>query len=140
MAPINDTHLNALEAYLQHYPGIRLYTAQSPAYNDLTEYFVIRPARPFAVARPQNATDVQALIRFCLQHYVDLIVRSGGHDCAGRSQIYNGLSIDMRDIHYVEVSKDRSVARVGGGIQLGRLSEVLGESDLVTPTYVPFCT
>ncbi|KAL3474761.1 hypothetical protein BJX99DRAFT_260019 [Aspergillus californicus] len=134
MAPINDNTLRALEAYLQRHDGIELYTPRSPEYEDLRESFVIRPARPFAIVRPQTAADVQASIQFILHHDVDFNIRSGGHDSAGRSQIDGGLLIDMRDLDYFQISKDRTRARVGGGIQLGRLAELLGKQDLITPT------
>jgi FAD/FMN-containing dehydrogenase len=135
MAPITADQLTELQLFLKRYDGIDLYTPASPDYEEYRESFVIRPARPFAIARPSTAGDVQALIRFCLRHEVDFNIRSGGHDSAGRSQINNGLSIDMRKLNYVDVAEDKSVAKIGGGILLGQLTKLLGDEDLVTPTY-----
>lgn len=138
MAPGTAATASSLESYLSQYPSIKLFTPASSDYEALRECFVVRPAKPFAIARPQTAEDVQALIRFCIKNDVDFNIRTGGHDCAGRSQIPDVLMIDMRDIDYVKVDESKTTARVGGGILTRGLTKALGEHGLITPTSVFF--
>ncbi|KAI1086808.1 hypothetical protein F5B19DRAFT_487217 [Rostrohypoxylon terebratum] len=88
---------------------------------------------PLAVVRPQTGADVQALVKYCVENDVDFVVRSGGYDCAGRSQIRGALSIDLRDINYVHVSEDEKTAKVGGGIIFRDLTRELDAKGLITP-------
>ncbi|KAK6079409.1 d-lactate dehydrogenase [Seiridium cupressi] len=135
MAPGTTETAASLRDYLQKQqrPDIKLYTPSDDQYEAVRECFVIRPARPFAIARPQNAEDVQTLVKFCIENDVDVTVRGGGHDPAGRTQVHGALVIDMRDINYVRVDEDRTTARVGGGVLVGQLMKELGEYELVTP-------
>ncbi|KAK9780346.1 putative FAD-binding PCMH-type domain-containing protein [Seiridium cardinale] len=133
MAPGNSTVLESLEGYLYQYPEIELFTPNSTEYDAARECFVIRSARPLAVAEPTSAEDVEALVKFSLENNLDFNIRGGGHDSAGRSQVDKSLMIDMRQVDYVEINEDQTQARIGGGIQLGKLAERLGEYGLITP-------
>ncbi|KAK9775548.1 putative FAD-binding PCMH-type domain-containing protein [Seiridium cardinale] len=135
MAPGTTETAASLRDYLQKQqrPDIKLYTPSDDQYEAVRECFVIRPARPFAIARPQNAEDVQTLVKFCIENVVDMTVRGGGHDPAGRTQVHGALVIDMRDINYVRVDEDRTTARVGGGVLVGKVMKELGVYELVTP-------
>src|SRR5215471_6983723 len=57
---------------------------------------------PHAVVQPVDTRDVQALVRWAVQHGVRLAVRSGGHSYAGYSTIQNGVMVDMRRLHGVK--------------------------------------
>ncbi|KAM0540821.1 hypothetical protein ACHAPJ_013491 [Fusarium lateritium] len=87
-----------------------------------------------AIIRPQNASHVQEIVRACVSHGTDFTVRSGGHDVMGRSQIKNGVTIDLRSIDHVQISKETKTAKIGGGILTRELTRALGKADLVTPT------
>jgi FAD/FMN-containing dehydrogenase len=86
-----------------------------------------------AIAKPQNADDVAAVVQFCLKNNVGFSVRSGGHDCAARTLVDGTLVIDMRDINHVVVSEGNRSAKVGGGILIGELAKTLGKEKLATP-------
>jgi FAD/FMN-containing dehydrogenase len=123
-----------LTEYLTSYPSIKLFTPETPGYKSVRQCFAAHPDRePLAVVRPQSAEDVQALMKFVVANGVEFTVRSGGHDCGGRSQVLNSLMIDLRDIDYVDLDKANSTARVGGGILIGHLADILSEAGLVTP-------
>ncbi|ROW04694.1 hypothetical protein VMCG_04745 [Cytospora schulzeri] len=130
MTPKAEAVLSLLQA--QH-PDIKLYTTDSSEYEALRKTYVVSPARPSAIARPQTAEHVQALVRVCLEKGVDFNIRTGGHNCVGRTLVDNALMIDMRDIAYVQVSEDKTTAKLGGGILVGPLLKSLGEYGLVTP-------
>ncbi|KAI6778747.1 6-hydroxy-D-nicotine oxidase [Emericellopsis cladophorae] len=115
-------------------PSCKVHTPDSPHYEDLRKTYVNSSARPFAIARPQKAEDVQSLVRACRENGVDFSIRTGGHNCVGRALVDNALTIDMREIDYVKVSEDKKTARVGGGVLLGGLLKALGEHGLVTPS------
>ncbi|KAI1435907.1 hypothetical protein GGR50DRAFT_686711 [Xylaria sp. CBS 124048] len=116
------------------HPTIPLITPADPTFETLRACFVKRDSEiPAAIARPQTATDVQVLIKYCTKHHVDFIVRCGGHDCTGRSQKNGSLSIDLRDIRHVTLSEDEKAAVIGGGILLRDLAEALDERGLITP-------
>ncbi|KAH6874906.1 hypothetical protein B0T10DRAFT_541011 [Thelonectria olida] len=132
MASTSANTISALKEHLSQ-TQVKLYTPDSADYADVESCFVVRPIRTLAVARPQIAEDVVALLRFCVQNNVDFTVRGGGHDCAGRTRAQGALVIDMRDFNYVKVSADKKTARIGGGILFGRLIKELGERGLVTP-------
>ncbi|KAI0200185.1 FAD-binding domain-containing protein [Astrocystis sublimbata] len=88
---------------------------------------------PFAIARPQTVEHVQALVKYCTANGVPFVVRSGGHDCAGRSQVNEALTIDLRDIAYTRFDDDGKTAAVGGGILLRDLAKELDARGLATP-------
>ncbi|KAF2969151.1 hypothetical protein GQX73_g4413 [Xylaria multiplex] len=117
----------------QH-PGLPIIVPSDPNFEATRACFIKRDADvPFAIARPQNAEHVQALIQYCTKNGVDFVVRSGGHDCAGRSQVAGALSIDLRDIKYVNISADEKTASVGGGIIFRDLVGALDAKGLITP-------
>lgn len=103
-------------------------------WSETCKYFINQAIKPGVIARPQNATHVQELVRFCVSNNVEFVVRSGGHDVAGRSNINGALVIDMRDIQHVDISKDAETATIGGGTLIRDLTTALGEQELVTPT------
>ncbi|KAI0904865.1 hypothetical protein F4823DRAFT_169029 [Ustulina deusta] len=117
----------------QH-PELPIITPSDPNFEATRACFIKRDADvPFAIARPQNAEHVQALVQYCTKNSVDFVVRSGGHECAGRSQVAGALSVDMRDIKYVNVSADEKTAAVGGGIVFRDLAGELDARGLITP-------
>ena len=130
MAPGIQAVISSLQS--QH-PRIKLHTPESPDYEALRKSYIVSPARPSVIARPQTAEDVQALVRVCIEKGVDFNIRTGGHNCVGRSLVDKALMIDMRDIDYVDISEDKTTAKIGGGILAGALLKALGEHGLITP-------
>jgi hypothetical protein len=125
----------SLQAYLdKQKSSTKLLPREHPDFDAVRACFAIRRAvQPALIARPQNAEDVRVLVRYCVQNKVEFVVRTGGHDCAGRSQVHDALWIDMRDIDFVNIAEDKTTAKVGGGILLRGLTRALGEEGLVTP-------
>ncbi|EGU88092.1 hypothetical protein FOXB_01438 [Fusarium oxysporum f. sp. conglutinans Fo5176] len=101
---------------------------------DITKSFIKTSSSPSIVARPQNASDVQDLVRFCVSHNIDFVVRSGGHNCTGRSQVNGALTFDMRNINYVNISEDKKTANIEGGIITRELAKALDAEELITTT------
>ncbi|KAI1262435.1 FAD-binding domain-containing protein [Xylariaceae sp. FL1019] len=124
-----------LQTYLTtHNSNTKLYSRTHAAFEPINAPFFKKPGvLPSLIARPQTAEDVQILIKYARENNVDFVIRTGGHDGAGRSQVHDALSIDMRDIQYVNVAQDRKTASVGGGILLRGVARGLGEFGLGTP-------
>ncbi|KAI2633401.1 FAD-binding domain-containing protein [Xylaria nigripes] len=129
------SYLAALQQHLKaQQPALPLMTPSDPNFEAERACFIkLDGNKPAAIARPQNAAHVQALIQFCTKNGVDFIVRSGGHDPSGRSQVNGTLCIDMRDIKHVRISADSSTVAIGGGILFRDLAEELDARSLVTP-------
>ncbi|KAI1813753.1 FAD-binding domain-containing protein [Poronia punctata] len=134
MASDPSAAIAALEQHLAgQQPPLPLIKPSNADFEATRLCYVRRDTVPSAIARPQNAEHVQALVRYCTEKGVDFVVRGGGHDCAGRSQVHDALSIDMRDIKHVHVSEDKKTAAVGGGILFRDLAKELDARGLVTP-------
>ena len=73
---------------------------------------------PLAVARPINAADVQAAVRWAVSHGVPLRARSGGHSYAGYSTLSNGVVLDLRKMNGISVNRGAGTATIGAGAQL----------------------
>ncbi|KAI1115592.1 FAD-binding domain-containing protein [Nemania sp. NC0429] len=114
-------------------PELALITPSDSNFDATRTFFVKRDAVPSAIARPQNVEQVQDLIQNCTKNGIDFVIRSGGHDCAGRSQVAGALSIDLRDIKHITISADEKTATVGGGILFRDLVEALDARGLITP-------
>lgn len=111
-----DKLSSTLSSIQSEHPSVKLYTPESPDFDDLNKTYIISQAKPAAIALPQTADDVQALVRTCVRNGLDFNVRTGGHNCVGRTLVDGALLIDMRDIAGVNVSEDKKTAKVGGGI------------------------
>lgn len=117
-------------------PSIKLYFPDSPNYEILKKTFIVTPAKPAVIARPQSVEDVQALVRVCVDKDLDFAVRTGGHNCVGRALVQDALLIDMRDVSYVRLSEDKKTAKIGGGTLALPLLEELGKHGLITASFV----
>lgn len=73
---------------------------------------------PDLVARPLDATDVQAAVRWGVANRVPLRARSGGHSYAGYSTLYGGMVLDLRNMRAISVNTGARTATIGAGAQL----------------------
>ncbi|KAI8649070.1 FAD-binding PCMH-type domain-containing protein [Fusarium keratoplasticum] len=127
--------LRFFQHFVSTHPDIKIIIPTDHEWADASrQYYTSQAARPDVITRPQNAAHVQDLVRLCMSNNVDFVVRTGGHDCAGRSQVNHALVIDMRDIRYIKILQDKRTAKIGGGTLIRDLATALGEEDLITPT------
>src|SRR5215468_10486288 len=71
-------------------------------------------AMPRAIAHCSTCEDVQSAIRAARDCDLQLSIRGGGHDWAGRA-LCNGLVIDLSDMNGVTIGPDNRTARISGG-------------------------
>src|SRR4029450_9786271 len=91
----------------------------SPRYDELRRPQIPRfqDVRPQAVVLCQTPEDVVEAIAFARRWGIEVAVRSGGHDFAGRSS-GPGMVLDLTPMHSLEVSD--GLATVGAGLRLRR--------------------
>ena len=97
---------------------------------------VFADRRPAVIARPTNADDVAAAIRFARDNDLEIAVRSGAHSNSGHSTTDGGLVIDMSRMRGVTVDAGARTARANGGALLGELDVAAQAHGLVCPTGV----
>jgi FAD/FMN-containing dehydrogenase len=130
-----DSKLPALESFLKDYPQIAFIISSSPNYTSLRAVFSLdSTATPLAIVRPQSASDVALLVKYAKSKGIKFVIRTGGHSIFGLSIIEGALTIDLRDISYVDIDKQSLTAKIGGGILEGELAEQLAKEGLATPT------
>jgi FAD/FMN-containing dehydrogenase len=140
MSISEDPTLTALETFLSQHSAIKYATPTSPNYASLRAiYNLDNFSSPLAIVRPQNAADVAAVVKFATSQGINFVVRSGGGNLFGKSQVQGAITIDMRDINFVEVEQHKTSARVGGGVLMGDLATVLDKEGLATAVgTIPF--
>jgi hypothetical protein len=89
------------------------YAASAQVYNQRFD-----GVQPDAVARPLDAADVRAAVRWALSQGVGLRARSGGHSYAGYSTLERGTVLDLRRLNRIEVDRSTGTATIGPGAQL----------------------
>jgi FAD/FMN-containing dehydrogenase len=73
--------------------------------------------RPAAIARPRDAADVIACVRFARAHGLQIAVRGGGHSIAGRCVCDDGLVIDFSDMKAITIDPAARTARAEPGLR-----------------------
>ena len=104
----------------------------SPRYDELRKPQIPRfhELRPRAVVLCRTPEDVVEAIAFVRRSDIELAVRSGGHDFAGRSS-GPGMVLDLTGLHALEVSD--GLAAVGPGFRLGDLYSALAQHEVTIP-------
>jgi FAD/FMN-containing dehydrogenase len=104
-------------------PGDRGYDDARRVHNGLVD------RRPALIACCQNAADVADAVRFARQSGLEVSVRGGGHNVAGRAVVDGALMIDLSSMKGIHVDRDGQTARAQGGVlwrELNRETAVHG--------------
>ena len=104
----------------------------SPRYDEVRRPQIPRfhDVRPQAVVLCRTPEDVVEAIAFARRSGIEVAVRSGGHDFAGRSS-GPGMILDLTPMHSLEVSE--GLATVGPGLRLGDLYAALAGHEVTIP-------
>ncbi|KAF3385530.1 hypothetical protein F1880_001743 [Penicillium rolfsii] len=126
--------MDQLIKFLEEKPHIHYATPESPDFEELRLGFVINESKiPAIVVRPRSAEDVAGLIPLLAQNNLQFTVRVGGHDMTGRSQVTDGVTIDLREISHIHVDLESQTARLGGGVICMDMLEELQKYKVTTP-------
>ena len=72
--------------------------------------------RPALIARCLGSADIADAVNFARTHGLDLAVRGGGHNVAGRAVCDDGLMLDLSLMKGIHVDPVRRTARAQGGV------------------------
>jgi hypothetical protein len=104
----------------------------SPRYDEVRRPQIARfhDVRPQAVVLCRTPEDVVEAIAFARRSGIEVAVRSGGHDFAGRSS-GPGMVLDLTPMSSLEVSD--GLASAGPGLRLGDLYAALAQREVTIP-------
>ena len=89
----------------------------TPRYDDARGvFFTGFGARPAAIVRAADASDVSSVVTMTRETGAELAVRSGGHSRAGHGTSEGGIVLDLSEMNAVEVDVDGRTAWVQTGV------------------------
>ncbi|HEY1520894.1 MAG TPA: FAD-binding oxidoreductase [Solirubrobacteraceae bacterium] len=86
--------------------------------------------RPALIVRAQSAQDVAAVLAFARSAGLEVSVRGGGHNVAGRAVTDGGVMIDLAEMKDISVDPERGTATAQGGVTWNELNETAGSHGL----------
>ena len=98
-------------------PGDAAYDAARAVHNGLID------RRPAVIVRCRTTNDVVAALAFARRAGLEVSIRGGGHNVAGRAVTDGGVMIDLAEMKGIAVDPDRGTATAGGGVVWGELNE-----------------
>jgi len=106
----------AVDELANIYSG-QLLQPSSPGYDDARRvHNGLIDKRPALIARCNGVADIVDALSLGQKLGLEIAVRGGGHNVAGRATIDNGLMIDLAPMKGVQVDFKRGVARAQGGV------------------------
>src|SRR5215218_10559892 len=92
--------------------------------------------RPGLIARCSSTDDVVVAVSLARRLGVELSVRGGGHNVAGRAVTDGGLMIDLSPMKGIHVDPVRQTVRAQPGVLVGELDRATAAFGLATPSGV----
>jgi len=91
---------------------------------------------PALIARCRNTADVVAAVDAAREADLEISVRGGGHNVAGKAVTEGGLMIDLSSMKGINVDPARRTVRAQAGITVRELDRATGVFGLATPSGV----
>ena len=113
---MNDSDLAAAAALLsKSFTGLLLRPGD-PGYEDARKvHNGLVDRRPALIARCRGTADVVDSVKLARAHRLEVAVKGGGHNVAGRATVDGGLMIDLSLMKAVYVDPKKRTARAQGG-------------------------
>jgi len=86
--------------------------------------------RPAVIARCLSTADVAAAVRFARSASLEISVRGGGHNVAGRAVADGACVVDLAEMKGVEVDPEARTVRAEGGLTWSELNVATAEHGL----------
>ncbi len=86
--------------------------------------------RPAVIVRCLNALDVVGAIAYARIESLEVAVRGGGHNVAGRSMSEGGLVVDLSQMNRIEVDAEARLVRAEPGLRWGEFNAATQEHGL----------
>ena len=109
----------------------RVLSPDDEAYDEARRcYNALIDRRPALIVRCRTAADVSAAVRFGRNAELDISVRGGGHNVAGRAVADEAVMIDLAEMKGVAVDPEARTVRAEGGCTWADLNGAAGEHGL----------
>jgi FAD/FMN-containing dehydrogenase len=105
-------------------PGDAGYDAARAVHNGLID------RRPALIVRCRSTGDVVAALAFARRAGLEVSVRGGGHNVAGRAVTDGGVMIDLAEMKAIAVDPAQGVATAAAGVRWGELNDAAAEHGL----------
>jgi FAD/FMN-containing dehydrogenase len=86
--------------------------------------------RPALIARCRGSSDVSRAILFAKEEGLEIAVRGGGHNVAGRALTEGGLMIDLAEMKGIDVDPDARTVRAEAGLNWREFNEATAKHEL----------
>jgi FAD/FMN-containing dehydrogenase len=86
--------------------------------------------RPAVIVRCRTKNDVVAALAFARRTGLEVSVRGGGHNVAGRAVTDGGVMIDLAEMKAITVDPGRATATAEGGVLWGELNDAAAKHGL----------
>ncbi|HEX7310616.1 MAG TPA: FAD-binding oxidoreductase [Gaiellaceae bacterium] len=100
------------------------YDAARAVHNGLVD------CRPAVIVRCRTPNDVVAALTFARRMRLEVSVRGGGHNVAGRAVTDGGVMIDLAEMKAIAIDPDRATATAEGGVLWGELNDAAAKHGL----------
>jgi FAD/FMN-containing dehydrogenase len=111
-------------------PGDAGYDAARTIHNGLID------KRPALIASCRDTADVVAAVSAAREADLEVSVRGGGHNVAGKAVTEGGLMIDLSSMKGIHVDPARQTVRAQAGVTVRELDHATGVFGLATPSGV----
>jgi len=105
-------------------PGGAGYDAARAIHNGLID------RRPAVIVRCQTRDDIVVAVAFARRAGLEVSVRGGGHNVAGRAVSEGGVMIDLAEMRAIAIDAERATATAQGGVTWGELNDAAGGHEL----------
>ena len=79
--------------------------------------------KPALIVRSRTTGDIVAALAFARRAELEVSIRGGGHNVAGRAVTDGGVMIDLAEMKAITVDPDRLTATAQGGVTWGELND-----------------
>ena len=83
--------------------------------------------KPALIVRCRTTNDVVAALGLARRVGLDVSIRGGGHNVAGRAVTDGGVMIDLAEMKGIAIDPDETTATAEGGVIWGELNEAAAE-------------
>jgi FAD/FMN-containing dehydrogenase len=119
-ATVESTHIAALADRISGSvvgPHDAAYDSTRAVHNGLID------RRPAVIVRAKTTNDVVEALAFARRNGLEVSIRGGGHNAAGRAVTDGGVMIDLAGMKRISVDPSRATATVQGGVLWAELNE-----------------
>jgi len=89
--------------------------------------------RPGIIVKCKDLDDVVKAVNFARENYLEVSIRSGGHNGAGLALCEDGLVIDLSEMNDIQIDPDEKTTKIQPGLTLAEVDKATHEYGLALP-------